>query len=191
MEAVMTTGNGQIDATAAPRRRRRTGKKRVRFSVPTAMPPGVRELWRSASNEEQDKAHQTSVQILQLWLGKKNREEVAEHLSIPPLRVWQLSQQALSGMLAGLLKQPRSRRGRPTLQPTSEDDPRLLKKRIVELEQTVRDRENLIRLVGQMPKPRSGAPESTSATKPRHHKRVSGRDEGEDHGNAEGRSAAR
>jgi hypothetical protein len=37
-----------------------------------------------------------------MWLGKRDREAVAKELSIPTLRVWQLSQQALSGMLAGL-----------------------------------------------------------------------------------------
>jgi len=41
-------------------------------------------------------------------------------LALPPLRVWQLSQSALSGMLAGLLKQPKMRkRGRP---PSTESD---------------------------------------------------------------------
>jgi hypothetical protein len=191
MEAVMTTGNGQsTNATAAPRRRRRTSKKRLRFSVPTAMPPGVRELWRAAPTDEQQKAHQACVQILQLWLGKTRREEVAEQLSIPPLRVWQLSQQALSGMLAGLLKQPRSRRGRQAaLPPMNEDDPRLLKKKIAELEQGNRDLQDCIRLVGQVPKPRSGLPESTSIAKARSHKRAGSRED--EHGADDGHSAAR
>jgi len=35
---------------------------------------------------------------------------MAAALGLPPLRVWQLSQSALSGMLAGLLKQPKRRK---------------------------------------------------------------------------------
>jgi hypothetical protein len=149
-----------------PKRRHRTGKKRLHFTAPREMPPGVRQLWQSASMEEQQRAHQTCVQILAMWLGKKTRDEAAALLSIPPLRVWQLSQQALSGMLAGLLKQPRSRRGKETsMQPLSEDDPRLLRKRIAQLEKDVRDRDDLIRLLASLPKPTSGPPESSATSK--------------------------
>lgn len=119
----------QMDPLTAPsgKSHRRRGRKRLRFEAPSAMPPGVRELWGSAPSEAQQKAHRTCVEILSLWLGRKRREEVASALSIPPLRVWQLSQQALSGMLAGLLKQPRTRCRQEVSMGSSEDDPRLLK----------------------------------------------------------------
>lgn len=163
-EAVETVERSVLE----PKRRQRTGKKRLHFGVPEKQPPGVKELWSRAPLEAQQRAHQTCVQILAMWLGKRDREAVAKELAIPPLRVWQLSQQALSGMLAGLLKQPRARRGRPAADPiVSEDDPRLLKKKIETLEQEVRDRDELLRLLSQLPRPTSGPPESTAAAKSR------------------------
>lgn len=156
MEATTTavvTKDGQASELATTRRRHRTGKKRLRFGVPIAMPPGVRELWRVAPSEEQERAHRTCVQILSMWLGKARREEVAERLEIPPLRVWQLSQQALAGMLAGLLKQPRARAAREvTMGRASDEDPRVLKKKIAQLEQRLRDQEDLIQLLAELPK---------------------------------------
>src|SRR5687767_4111723 len=98
---------------ARPARRRRTGLKRTKIAVPTKMPLGVRELWKAASPEEQARAHQAAVLMLQAWLGKITREEAARTLDLSPLRFWQLSQQAVAGMVAGLLRQPRPRRGRP------------------------------------------------------------------------------
>lgn len=58
------------------------------------------ESWRAAPMEAQQRAHQTCVEVLAMWLGRKPREEVAKTLSIPPMRVCQLSQQALCGMVA-------------------------------------------------------------------------------------------
>ena len=91
------------------KRRKRSGRKRSSFRVPPKPARPVRALWEQATQEEREKAHTTCMAILEYWLGKKSKEEVASGLSVTPLRVWQLSQQALSGMLAGLLKQPRTR----------------------------------------------------------------------------------
>ena len=150
-------------------RRTRTGKKRLRFEPPIQMPPGVKELWRASSSEAQAKAHQTCVEILAMWLGKKQSAEVARTLAIPPLRVWQLSQQALSGMLAGLLKQPRTRcRAEVSMKP-NEDDPRVLKKKIAALEEANKRLEELLHLVKRLPQPGSNSPpgSSTPAAKTR------------------------
>jgi hypothetical protein len=163
METVAQAAAVAVEGTKG---RRRRGKKRLNFRVPEKMPSGVRELWRTASGEAQIRAHQTCVEILSLWLGRKPREEVARSLSIPPLRVWQLSQMALSGMLAGLLKQPRTRRSAEVAMASGEDDPRALKKKIVELERRVRDQEDLIKLLAELPKPESEPPESTPSSKP-------------------------
>ena len=152
----VAVANGQVASEHT--RRRRTGKKRLHFEPPVQMPPGVKELWRASSSEAQAKAHQTCVEILAMWLGRKQREEVARALSIPPLRVWQLSQQALSGMLAGLLKQPRTRCRAEVSMTPSEDDPRLLKKRILELEEEKQRQTDLLRLLAQLPKPGSESP---------------------------------
>ena len=146
-------------------RRRRTGKKRLKFAPPQIFPRGVRELWTAASREEQEQAHRSCTQILSMWLGKRRREEVSLELSIPPLRVWQLSQQALAGMLAGLLHQPRPRRRQEetTMDPIK-NDLRAQAKRIAELERLLADREDLIRLLSSLPKPRTVPSESVSPT---------------------------
>ena len=150
MSEAMTTAtvtNGQM-AT----RRTRRGKKRLVFQPPRLAPISVRRLWDSASTEEKSRAHETCVAILSMWLGRKTRTEVASDLSLPPLRVWQLSQAAVSGMLAGLLKQPRGRgRSATTMQTGSEEDPRALKKRISELEAENRALKELLALLQSLP----------------------------------------
>jgi hypothetical protein len=159
-------------------RRHRTGKKRLKFAPPQIFPRGVRELWTAASREEQETAHHCCTQILAMWLGKRRREEVSLELSIPPLRVWQLSQQALAGMLAGLLHQPRPRRRQEetTMDPIK-NDLRAQAKRIAELERLLADREDLIRLLSSLPKPRTEPSESvrpTPAAKTRTRRRGAG-----------------
>lgn len=61
----------------------------------------------------------------------------------------------------GLLKQPRPRRSAEVAMATSDEDPRALKKRIAQLEQQLKDRDDLIRLLAKLPKPRSEPPGST------------------------------
>ena len=136
-----TQTNGTSEAVGTLRRRPRTGKKRLKFDPPQRFPRGVRELWTSATSEEQRQAHQACTQILALWLGKRRRAEVAAELSIPPLRVWQMSQQALSGMLAGLLHQPRPRRRALEATMEQDDDPRKLRKLLAEKERQLADRD--------------------------------------------------
>lgn len=130
-------------------RRRRTGTKRTQFQVPKKMPLAVRELWRSATEEEQQRAHRQATVILAHWLGRKSKQEAAEELEVKPLRIWQLSQMAVSGMVAGLLKQPRSSRGRMVTSP--EDDPKVLQKRILKLEEEVKSMERLLQLIRDLP----------------------------------------
>lgn len=163
---VVETSTDGTAAVAGTARRRRTGKKRLKFSPPTKFPRGVRELWQSATVEEQTKAHQTCTQILMLWLGKRRREEVASALSLPPLRVWQLSQQALAGMLAGLLHQPRPRRrNTEATMETASDDVRALKKRLADQERQIANLEDLVRLFTSLPKP-GNEPSATEVPTP-------------------------
>ena len=161
----MTTAKDSSPTPRVRQQRRRTGKKRLKFGPPQKFPRGVRELWTSATAEEQIQAHRACTQILALWLGKRRREEVALELSIPGLRVWQLSQQALSGMLAGLLHQPKARRAREEpVMIEKVDDPRVLKKRLAERDKTISDQQDLIRLLSSLPKPRSEPSESKEST---------------------------
>src|SRR4051812_15917605 len=152
-------------------RRRRTGKKRLKFQPPKDFPRGVRDLWSMASREEQERAHRACTLILAMWLGKKSREEVSAELSLAPLRVWQLSQQALSGMLSGLLHQPRPRRlTKEMTMEEKDEDPRALRARNAQLSKQVKDQQELIQLLMQIPKPRSEpslSDETTAAAKTR------------------------
>lgn len=137
--------------TEVPARRTRRYRKRLRVGMPQHTAPAVRELWKSASAEERAAAHRKGVLMLALWLGRKTRAEVSSELSLPPLRVWQLSQMALSGMLAGLLKQPRHRRGKEAASMNEEESPSRLKKRIAQLEQENRDLKALLDLIKDLP----------------------------------------
>src|SRR5262245_43783673 len=114
------------------------------------MPPGVRDLWRSASEEERVSAHRRAVVILQAWLGKLSRLEAAKALEMAPLRFWQLSQQAVAGMVAGCLRQPRARRGRPS---ACERTPRAshLERRIRGLEEDLSGARRLIEILKELP----------------------------------------
>jgi hypothetical protein len=134
--------------------RTRRSRKRLVFQPPRQVPSSVRLLWDTASPEQKTRAHQTCVAILSMWLGRKSRAQVAQELSLPPLRVWQLSQSAVSGMLAGLLKQPRGRgKSLSTMksQSAGEEDPRLLKKRISELEAENRALKDLLEVLKTFP----------------------------------------
>ncbi len=121
---------------------------------PNAGDPGsLFGLWLSLNRAcEQKRAHEMCVLILEYWLGKKSKQELSKTLGVAPLRVWQLSQQAVSGMLAGLLKQPRRRRNAAELALLSpEEDPRLLKKRVRELETRLARTEDLVRVLRTAP----------------------------------------
>jgi hypothetical protein len=133
--------------------RERTRRKRTRFKSLPKPAVAVRSLWEQASEEEKARAHGLSMAILEYWLGKATKGEIARRLELPALRVWQLSQQALSGMLAGLLRQPkRRRRGPAALVPLNpEEDPALLRKRILELERKLSRTEDLVRVLRDLP----------------------------------------
>ena len=154
MNATTTIETNGMAST--PRTRR--GRKRLVFQPPRQMPSPVRALWDAASAEEKERAHRSCVAILSLWLGRKTRMQVASELELPPLRVWQMSQSALSGMLAGLLKQPRGRSRRPSASEPSEEDPRALKKRIAQLEQENDTLRTLVEILKSLPSAREPAP---------------------------------
>ena len=139
------------------RRRTRTVRKRVSFKTPPRPAPAVKDLWRQASEEERKKAHLLCMAILEYWVGRASKEEVARRLSVPGLRVWQLSQQALSGMLAGLLRQPR-RRVKVIADPANpEIDPKPLRQRIAELEKKLARTEDLVRVLKHLPWAKEGS----------------------------------
>ena len=132
-----STRNDAMTDASPPKRRARTGRKRTVFKTTPKPAWPVRGLWESAPQAEKEEAHRTCMLILEYWLGKKSKQAVAEELSVTPLRVWQLSQQALSGMLAGLLKQPRKRVGPEAFERGHAESRESLKKRIEALEREI------------------------------------------------------
>jgi hypothetical protein len=140
---------GTAEETRPPRVR--MGRKRTRFAHAPRPAPAVKALWTASGSEERAKAHRTCMAILEYWLGKKTKAEAARGLGVAPLRVWQLSQLALSGMMAGLLRQPRSRARPAALPPPPENDPTKLKRRIVELERKLARTEDLVRVLQDLP----------------------------------------
>lgn len=140
------------------KRRTRRGKKRVVFKPPQRFAAPVRALWKTASPEQQNRAHRRCVVMLEYWLGRISKSEAAEKLSLPVLRIWQLSQMALSGMLAGLLEQPKWRGGDPM--PRSDESRELLalRKQVRELEDKLTRTEDLVRLLRDLPLARELSP---------------------------------
>ena len=162
-------GTECLEASEPRPKRTRCYRKRVRVGMPQHTAPAVRQLWKSSSLEERQAAHKKGTLLLSMWLGRKSKSDVAQELALPPLRVWQLSQMALSGMLAGLLKQPRPRRGKEGASMSDEESPSQLKKRVLKLEQENRDLREVLELMRMMPspenrpsKPPAAAPAGTS-----------------------------
>ena len=137
-------------AGAAPRRRPR---RMSRFSqVPPPIP--IRGVWLAATTEEHQQAHRIATLLLESWLGRRSRAEIGRELNLPPIRITQLSRMALAGMTTALLRQPTSSpKGRPPLPP--EENPRLLKKRMAELEQENQLLQGLVTLLRDLPSNRA------------------------------------
>ena len=141
---------GEKQQTKKPRRER-TGRKRSYFKKPPDPAWPVRGLWESAPEKEKERAHQTCMAILEYWLGKKTKGQVAEDLGVNTLRVWQLSQRAVSGMLAGLLSQPRRRVNPEIFLGRGWESPAALKRRITVLEKELSRTEDLVRVLRTAP----------------------------------------
>jgi hypothetical protein len=148
-------------------RRARKSFKRTRFEVPAKMPWPVRALWQTANEEEQKRAHETATAILRTWLGQTTREEAAKELSLSGVRFWQLSQQAVCGLVVGCLRQPRFRPRRGEGAPTgpSTEGLGVLRQRISVLEKELDSARRLIEVLRTLPARREEA--SASSAEPR------------------------
>lgn len=105
-----TTTNAVGTKDPETKKRTRKSKKRLKFKTPERPAPAIKEIWDRASAREKEEAHKTAVAILETWLGRSTRSEAAARLGIPAVRLHQLSQLATSGLMAGLLKQPKMRK---------------------------------------------------------------------------------
>ena len=154
---------GSVAVGEAPKgaRRPRRGLKRLAFAVPKKMPLPVKALWQGASEEEKAIAHKTATAILKTWLGKSSRDEAAKDLGLSGVRLWQLSQQAVCGLVVGCLRQPRFR-GRPPAggYGALEEGVGALRKKITLLERELDGSKRLIEVMKDLP----GHREASSAT---------------------------
>ena len=137
----------QSEVESPPIRR----KKRTRFKTVPRPPVPVRALWEASTKEEQTRAHENAVWMLEYWLGKISRDEAAERLGVVPLRVWQMSQSAVAGMVCGLLPQPRWRKGQSVMPIDPSNDPKVLKKKVAALERELEVAQQLIDILKTLP----------------------------------------
>lgn len=139
---------------AAMKRPKRAGKRKMGFRMETPPYP-VRAIWELAPETERQEAHKMGVLMLEHWLGRMTRKQLGEKLNLPALRVWQMSQQALAGMVVGLMTQPkRPPRGTPMPGETKvseKDELKALRKKVAELEQDNRVLKELLEVLKDMP----------------------------------------
>jgi hypothetical protein len=146
-------------------RARRSGRRPHFLRVPRAA-ESVRSLLETASEEEREKAHRLVTGILEWWLGQRRKEEVATALGVSGLRLWQLSQRATAGMVAGLLRQPLiGVRGRPRMEEKKELEE--LKKENARLRREKDDLERLLDLLKSLPASARRGTEEGSSPSPR------------------------
>jgi hypothetical protein len=139
------------EAQKGEKRRNSKGRVRRKFKFPVKVAVPVRALWEASSPQEKEKAHQTGAVLLEYWMGRIKKEEAAQKLGIPPLRVWQLSQQALAGLAAGLVKQPKTGKKKLREALPSEEDPKQLNKKIQGLEKDLELMSELVKLLRDLP----------------------------------------
>ena len=132
---------------AQPQPRGPRAKRKYTFKMPQPALP-VKSLLQQASPEEQQRAHRMATEILATWLGHKTRSEVAKELGLPVVRMKQISEAALAGMVAGLLKQPPPRAKGPT---PPEENPHKLRQEIDELRKETRTLKELVTLLRDLP----------------------------------------
>ena len=140
--------------TPPTKRFKRAGKRKASFRMDTPPYP-VRAIWELAPATERQEAHKMGVLMLEHWLGRMTRKQLGEKLNLPALRVWQMSQQALAGMVVGLMAQPkRPPKGTPMPNETKQSEKeelKTLRKRVADLEQDNRVLKELLDVLKDMP----------------------------------------
>lgn len=152
VQAESVSANMQSIETPAKKRGRRPGQAKEAPHLRTSFPPiPVRGLWDAANEEERGQAKVLAVKIMETWLGMKSKIDVTRELNLRPIRFWQLSNQAMAGMLAGLLTQPRTRLKPKENGMTEREEINMLRKMVRELERKVMVQEKLIEILKTMP----------------------------------------
>jgi len=130
----------------APRTRRGRGRRRVGRWVRPVYP--MRAYYDTASEENQRRAHLLAAIILEYWTGVKTKPEAAKALGVPPIRVWQMSQRAATGLVCALLTPPSGKRGAPM---ASSDEESALRKENERLRKENALQKELIAVLRELP----------------------------------------
>ena len=110
----------------------------------------MRGLWDLATVEEREKAKQTAQAIMEYWMGYLTKRQATEKLNLTPVRFWQLTSQAVAGMTAGLLTQPRYRKA-DYMGKSEQQQIKQLRAKVRDLEQMVSSQQKVIEIMKSMP----------------------------------------
>lgn len=139
-----TTPAAAPDSKGPSRPRRRRGVI-SRWAQPVYP---IKAIWDAASEEERAKARELATELLGMWLGLQSKEDLAKRLTVPPIRVWQMSQRAVAGMVASMLRPPTGRRG---AMPRTDPEVKSLRARIAVLERELSVSQRLVGILRSMP----------------------------------------
>lgn len=159
---IATTGGTTTETPPTPRTRRGRGRRRVGRWVRPVYP--MRAYYDAASEEKQRQAHASAAIILEYWTGVKTKPEAAKALGVPPIRVWQMSQRAATGLVCALLTPPSGKRGAPM---ATDDEEKAQTKELERLRKENRLQRELIAVLRELPgnRDREIPPAPTEAAK--------------------------
>jgi hypothetical protein len=110
----------------------------------------VRGLWERATLEDKQRAQEFAKVIMEYWMGRLSRAQAITKVGMRPVRFWQLTQQAIAGMTAGLLTQPRFRKGE-FMGKNEQQEIKKLEAKVKDLELTVATQQKLIEVFKSIP----------------------------------------
>jgi hypothetical protein len=108
----------------------------------------MRAYWEAASEEERRQAHLVSATILEYWTGVKTKQEAAQALCVPPIRVWQMSQRAATGLACALLTPPTGKRGPRTV---TDEEEKAMRTELERLRKETALQQELIAILRELP----------------------------------------
>lgn len=110
----------------------------------------VRGLWEKATLEDKQRAQEFAKVIMEYWMGRLSRAQAITKVGMRPVRFWQLTQQAIAGMTAGLLTQPRFRKGE-FMGKNEQQEIKKLEAKVKDLELMVATQQKLIEVFKSIP----------------------------------------
>jgi hypothetical protein len=145
-QAAQMTTAASATTTPAPRQRRGRGRRRLGRTLRPVYP--MRAYWEQVSEEVQRQAHLRAAIILEYWTGVKSKQEAAKALCVPPIRIWQMSQRAATGLVCALLTPPSGKRGPPM---SASEDEKALRKENERLRRENQLQRELIEVLRELP----------------------------------------